>query len=384
MRPTQRFSYRKMPRSKKSDGIDPNLFVNKAQELQTPVEEPVRGSFADLALHQSLLQIVQERGFTNPTPIQTKAIPHIIAGKDVIGLANTGTGKTGAFLLPLLQQLQQNPGHETLILVPTRELGLQIHDELRAFSQKMPVRSALLIGGVNMHKQLQFLRRKPQFVIGTPGRIKDLIERKMLPLSAIRTVVLDEADRMVDMGFIKDITTILSYVPESRQSLFFSATMPNSVTTIVNRFMRDPVTVSVVQQQTAAHVDQDVVRVSADQNKVQVLTEMLQKAEFDRTIVFGRTKRGVEKLSKMLELRGIPTVSIHGDKPQNKRQLAIRQFKAGEARVLVATDVAARGIDIDNVSHVINFDQPATYEDYIHRIGRTGRGDKKGRAFTFV
>lgn len=235
-----------------------------------------------------------------------------------------------------------------------------------------------------MRAQILNLQRNPQFIIGTPGRLKDLIERGQIPMQKIHTVVLDEADRMVDMGFIKDITHILSKVPAERQSLFFSATLPKDVTPIIEKFMKNPVTISVIRQQTAANVDQDVVRVQPDQNKIDVLADMLQQGAFYKVIVFGRTKRGVEKLSRVLTTKGIKAVSIHGDKPQRKREQAIKMFKTDVAHVLVATDVAARGIDIPDVSHVINYDQPATYDDYVHRIGRTGRGDKKGIALTFI
>jgi superfamily II DNA/RNA helicase len=311
-------------------------------------------------------------------------MPHILASKDVIGLANTGTGKTGAFVLPLIQKMLARPQERVLILVPTRELGQQIRNEIFEFSHNMRLFSTLCIGGMNIDFQIQRLRRDPHFIIGTPGRLKDLIERGELKLDKVKNVVLDEADRMVDMGFIQDITHILSKLPTQRQSLFFSATMDKQIQPIVNRFLNDPITVSVVKQKTSENVDQDVIRVPLGKDKIDILHELLEKNEVQKALIFGKTKRGVDSLSWKLNKRGLKTAAIHGDKPQRKRDQALRLFKQDAIDFLVATDVAARGIDVPDISHVINFDQPSTYDDYVHRIGRTGRGDKKGIALTFV
>lgn len=368
-----------------SKGIDASLFVRKAaviQPTQIQVEQPIK--FADLPLMPPIQNAIARRNYEKPTPIQAKSIPYIVEGRDVIGIANTGTGKTGAFVLPIVQKMLRNPSERALILVPTRELGIQIKDEIFKFTYGLNIYSALCIGGASISQQIYSIKRNPHFLIATPGRLKDLVQRRAVDLSKMKTVVLDEADRMVDMGFIHDITYILSLLPQPRQSLFFSATLPDAVTTIIQRFLVNPVTVSVRVQHTAANIDQDIVRITDGSNKIDILEGLLKKEGFEKVIVFGRTKHGVEKLSRQLNFRGLKTVSIHGDKPQRQREQAITMFRRQVVNVLVATDVAARGIDIPDVTHVINFDQPATYEDYVHRIGRTGRGDRKGTALTFV
>jgi len=350
-----------------------------------PVEHVLQHQFADFQIDPRLKNNIKQKGYLTPTPIQDQAIPPGLQGKDVIGLANTGTGKTAAFLIPLLNKMLGNRLQKALILAPTRELALQIQEELRDFSKGFNFNSILCIGGSNIMFQIRMLRNPHNFIIGTPGRILDLIDRRLLHLEHFKNVVLDEADRMVDMGFINDIRTILGKLPKERQSFFFTATLDNKVEDLIRQFLINPVKISVKMRDTAANVDQDVIRVPQDSKaKLRILIEHLVKPGFDKVLVFGRTKHGVEKVAKALLEAGIKSDSIHGNKSQNYRQKALIRFKKGDVRVLVATDVAARGLDINGVSHVINFDIPATYDDYVHRIGRTGRMDRKGIALTFV
>ncbi len=364
--------------------IDVSRFIKKASIVEeTPAYIPEH-AFADFAVDERLKKNIAERGYVTPTPIQDRAIPHVLHGEDVIGIANTGTGKTAAFLLPLIHKVLSNPNEKIIIMVPTRELALQIHDELRSFVKGLSIFAVSCIGGSSIREQLKDLRLRYNFVIGTPGRLRDLIERKALDMSRFSTVVLDEADRMLDMGFIPDMKFIMGQMPKERHSLFFSATFSQEIERLVQSFLKNPVKISVKTGETAENVDQDIVRVSDKAKKIEVLHDLLSKAGFAKVLIFGQTKHGVEKLSHELEKRGFKTASIHGNKNQAQRKRALSLFKTDVVHILVATDVAARGLDIDNVSHVINFDIPATYEDYTHRIGRTGRAGKKGSAITFV
>jgi len=340
--------------------------------------------FEDFAVDLRLKKNIAAKGYIEPTPIQDRAIVHVLRGEDVVGIANTGTGKTAAFLIPLINKILQGKGERVLVMVPTRELAVQIHDELKGFAKGLGVYGAVCVGGVNINPQIGELRRKPQFVIGTPGRLKDLIERRALNLGEFKTAVLDEADRMLDMGFIPDMRRLLALLPEPRHTLFFSATLSREIEALIGEFMQTPVRISVKTQETAASIEQDIVRIKPGEDKVDVLGDLLVKPGFEKVLVFGRTKHGVERLSRKLVQRGIVADSIHGDKTQNKRQRALTLFKEGKVQVLCATDVAARGLDISGVSHVINYDLPATQEDYVHRIGRTGRAGKKGLALTFI
>jgi superfamily II DNA/RNA helicase len=268
-------------------------------------------------------------------------------------------------------------------VAPTRELAVQIDDECRLFIRGMGISSTVCIGGKSLHTQIGALRRRPQFVIGTPGRLCDLEQQRALDFSQFTKIVFDEVDHMFDMGFIKDVEYITSRLPEPRQSLYFSATLPDSLRRTMEPFLKNPEMVSVKTRESAANVDQDIVYVNG-RPKVELLHEMLVKIEFEKVLIFSRTKRGTEKLARTLHQKGLSVNAIHGNKTQNQRQRAIDEFKRNQIQVLVATDVASRGLDIDNVSHVINFDLPETYEDYIHRIGRTGRASKKGIALTFI
>jgi ATP-dependent RNA helicase RhlE len=378
--------YRSQPaRGRKGMGqyIDPAKFVKKASPVLKIEETKVVHNFTDFKLDKMLEGNIVHKGYTTPTPIQDKAIPHILLGRDVVGIANTGTGKTGAFVIPLIEKILKNRKEKVIILAPTRELAIQIDDELRTFAKGLRIYSAICVGGSSMFHQITDLRRNPSFVIGTPGRIKDHVERGYIKLPEYNTVVLDEADRMLDMGFIHDMRALMSKLPKDRHTLFFSATLSREIEALIGEFLRNPERISVKTQDTSENVDQDVIRVQGA-NKLDVLHDLLKKEDMQKVLIFGRTKHGVEKLSKILKASGHTAESIHGNKTNSHRQKALSAFKNNTAKILVATDVAARGLDIPNVSHVINFDIPATYDDYVHRIGRTGRGNSTGKALTFI
>jgi ATP-dependent RNA helicase RhlE len=365
--------------------IHPSKFINRTPITAETVQYEPKHAFNDFALADQVKRNLEKTGFTAPSAIQDQAIPLVLKGKDVIGLANTGTGKTAAFLLPILTHLASSPERgSVLIMAPTRELAQQINDEARRFSEGMRLFSTVVVGGTNIERQIRDLKRGPHIIIGTPGRLNDLLNRRALNLNSIRHFVLDEADRMLDMGFINDIRKIASLVPRERQTLCFSATITPSIQGLIHDFMTEPETVSVRTSETSDHVVQDIIEAGDKLHKQELLREMLGKEEFEKVLVFGETKFGVQRLADHLSKDGIPSEAIHGNKSQSQRQRALNAFKTNKVRVLIATDVAARGLDIPNVSHVINFDQPASYEDYVHRIGRTGRGGASGIALTFV
>ncbi len=365
--------------------IHPSKFINKAVAKNDEVTYESKHKFADFALSARLHENITKKGYEVPSAIQDQSIPSILEGKDLIGLANTGTGKTAAFLLPIIErETGTHTSPTVLIIAPTRELAQQIDEQFREFAQGLNLYSALIVGGISVDRQMRDLKRRPQFIIGTPGRLKDLINRRLIPLDRMTTLVLDEADRMLDMGFLPDIRAIVNGMPIERQTLFFSATITPEIQVLVNTFLKDPVTVSVRTAETSEHVEQTVIEARDKTHKLELLTEMLKGSDYDKVLVFGETKFGVQRLSDHLDNSGIPSVAIHGNKNQSQRQRALKQFKDERVRVLVATDVAARGLDIPNVSHVINFDTPQNYEDYIHRIGRTGRAGASGKAHTFI
>ncbi len=357
-------------------------FINKASLIETEIAYVPDYKFSDFIIDQKLKENIISKGYCTPTLIQDKTIPQILLGKDVVGIANTGTGKTGAFLIPLIQKVILNKSEKILIIVPTRELAVQINQELRSFVISLGIFSTCCVGGAPINGQISELRRNNNFIIGTPGRLKDLVNKRFIDLNKFNTIVLDEADRMLDMGFIADMKFIIAKMPARRHTLFFSATMSKEIEILIRTFLHEPIIISVKTGDTSKNVDQDIVRVTGD--KLNTLENLLKQTEFYKVLIFGRTKHGVEKLSKKLIERGYKAESIHGNKPHSKRQRALSAFKDNSVVILVATDVAARGLDIPNVSHVINYDVPATYEDYVHRIGRTGRGDKKGKALTFI
>jgi len=366
--------------------INPERFINKALVQADQADFVPQHQFKDFPLEERLQLNIKARGYTDPTPIQDAAIQPILEGKDLIGLANTGSGKTAAFLLPILHHLRQFPYQEAavLVLVPTRELAAQIDEEFKVFAWGLKLYSALCVGGASINRQIAALNRRPQVIIGTPGRLTDLFDRRVLRLDGIRILVLDEVDRMLDMGFIREIRFLIAQLPRERQSLCFSATMPIEIEQLMREMMVNPVTVSVKTGLTSEFIEQDVIQASSKEQKIEILNGLLHQPDFEKVLVFGRTKWGVQELADSLSALGHSTESIHGNKSQPQRQRALRSFKENRVKVLIATDVAARGLDIPDVSHVINFDQPNTYNDYIHRIGRTARAGKQGKALTFV
>ena len=372
--------------------IDPSRFINKAVITEKIEHFVPDHAFSDFHIVEKLKKNIAAKGYINPTPIQDKSIPHILRGADLVGIANTGTGKTAAFLIPLINKILVSRGekapHPTndrvLVVVPTRELAQQIEAELVGFAAHLDMHAVVCVGGASMSQQLRNLTRPHSFIIGTPGRLKDLIDRGSIKLDRYATVVLDEADRMLDMGFINDIKYMVAKMPPVRHTLFFSATMSPEIKVLIKDFLKEPVMISVKTAETSSQVDQDIIRVPYGKNKIEILRDLLIKPEFNKVLIFGRTKHGVERLAKELKLLGFKAESLHGDKTQGQREKALKMFKENHSNILVATDVAARGLDIVDVSHVINFEVPSTYDDYVHRIGRTGRGGKKGKALTFI
>lgn len=363
--------------------FDPSDFMKKVEEQTITQAYIPKHTFSDFAIEDQLKINIEKKGYLTPTPIQDQAIPHLLEGRDLIGTANTGTGKTAAFLIPLINNVLKKKSDRVLIIAPTRELAIQIQSEFKSFTAKTRLLSVLCIGGVNIHVQMRAMKSHPTFVIGTPGRLIDLEKNNIIHFNQFTSIVLDEVDRMLDMGFMKDIKYIIDRLPKKRHSIFFSATVPNALKNIMSSFLRDPISISVKTRQSAENVNQEVIKVG-EQNKVELLHDLLIKPEFKKVLIFLRTKRAVDKLAKELTRRGFDVVFMHGNRSQTQRSKALKLFKAGTVTILLATDVVARGIDIDDISHVINFDLPQTYEDYIHRIGRTGRASKIGHAISLV
>lgn len=363
--------------------IHPSRFIKQAKPTTQEVYQPTH-LFTDFAIHDKIKENAAKKGLVAPTPIQDQSIPHGLNGSDVIGIANTGTGKTIAFAIPVLHALIADSTKYALIVAPTRELAQQIEDEARAIGRGTGLTGALLIGGTPMGPQLRDLRTNPRIVIGTPGRIKDHIERGTLAISQFNIVVLDEVDRMLDMGFINDMTIILEQLASPRQSFFYSATMDTKVRSLIDGFTNNPVTISVKTSETSDNVHQDVLGYQTSQDKIVQLHDLLVKEDSSKFLVFDETQRSVERLATELTGRGFRADAIHGGKSQGQRQRALNKFKRNEISILVATDVAARGIDVADITHVINYSEPQAYEDYVHRIGRAGRAGRTGYAYTFV
>ncbi|MEA4910856.1 ATP-dependent RNA helicase DeaD [bioreactor metagenome] len=353
-------------------------FARKVEDIYMP-----ENTFQSFKIDERLKSNILENGYISPTIIQDKSIPSILEGKDFVGIANTGTGKTAAFLIPLIDKVLKNKKEMVIILAPTRELAVQINDEFKIFSKGLKLWSILAVGGMPIYNQIKDFRYDHNFIIGTPGRIKDLIDRKVMNIKEFKTIVLDESDRMLDMGFVDDMKYLMKEMSQPRHVVFFSATVSPAVNKIIKEFLVDPVSVTVKTRDTAESIDQDVIYAMAKQ-KTNVLHELLENPEFEKVLIFVKTKLGVDRLMKNLKELNHSVIAIHGDKRPRERNFAIKSFKENHVSILIATDVAARGLDIPNVSHVINYDLPATYEDYIHRIGRTGRAGKTGKALTFV
>jgi ATP-dependent RNA helicase RhlE len=347
-------------------------------------------TFASLGLSEPLLRALTAENYTQPTPIQAQAIPAILEGRDVLGLAQTGTGKTAAFGLPLLQRLSQDThiagahAARALILAPTRELAIQISDSLKTYGRHLHLRSTVILGGVNQNRQVAAMRDGVDIIVATPGRLLDLVRQKVVRLDKTTTLILDEADRMFDMGFIKDVRKLVSCLPKQRHSMLFSATMPQEVAHLCNEILHQPVRIEVARKQiTADSIDQRLYHVATNDKRGLLHKLLKDDAGMSRVIVFTRTKHGANKVADQLQKQRITADAIHGNKSQNARQRALESFRGGECRVLVATDIAARGIDIDDVTHVVNFDLPNEPESYVHRIGRTARAGSAGIAIAF-
>lgn len=371
------------PAKKLGEHIDVSRFINRATTVIEEVYTPVH-TFNDFNVDPKLKERIAARGFTIPSPIQDQAVPNALDGRDIIGLANTGTGKTAAFLIPTINKIIHDKKHKAIIITPTRELALQIQKECIELTRGLGIFNVTCVGGAPIRFQMENLARTHHIVIGTPGRLKDLLDRKKLNMSNISTVVLDEADRMLDMGFIDDVRYFLKHIEGERQMLLFSATMAPAIEKLVHEFLNNPVKISVKSRDTSKNVDQDIVRVADKTKKLDILAGLLQDSAFSKVLIFTETKRSVDKLHDELRARNYKCESIHGDKRHRERQSALRGFSDGKIQILIATDVAARGLDISGVTHVINYEIPQTYDTYVHRIGRTGRGSNKGSALTFV
>lgn len=349
--------------------------------------------FDELGLAPELLRAISDKGYTTPTPIQAQAIPIVLSGKDLMGGAQTGTGKTAAFTLPLLQRIlpfaspSPSPARHpvrVLMLAPTRELAIQVFESVKDYSKHIPIRSLCAYGGVDIKPQIEEIRRGIEVLVATPGRLLDLVEQKCLNFAQVQALVLDEADRMLDMGFIPDVTRIINLLPEQRQSLLFSATFSDEIKKLADKMLRAPMLIEVARRNTVSETITHRVHPVAAEAKRALLVKLLKSADFNQVLVFTRTKIETNRLARELERAGIAADSIHGDKSQQDRLKALEAFKDGTTLVLVATDVAARGLDIDELPHVINFEIPHTPEDYVHRIGRTGRAGKLGTAISLV
>ncbi len=347
-------------------------------------------SFTELNLIKPLLLALEKKGYQEPTPIQAQAIPPVLAGEDLMGCAQTGTGKTASFVIPILQRLTEQgpsklrPKIKVLILTPTRELAIQIQESIENYGAFLHLKSAVIYGGVNQFSQVNQLRAGVDILTATPGRLLDLIGQRIISLKDIEVFVLDEADRMLDMGFIHDVRRVIALLPTERQSLFFSATMPDDIVRLANQILKDPVSISVTPPATTAETITQSLYYVDRSNKYHLLVDVLQQQIDDSVLVFSRTKHGADKLVKILHKRNITAAAIHGDKSQNARQKALAQFKAREIKVLIATDIAARGIDISALKYVINYDIPNIPESYVHRIGRSGRAGASGVAISFA
>jgi ATP-dependent RNA helicase RhlE len=340
--------------------------------------------FKNFNLGEPILRALSQKGYVNPTPVQQEAIPQILTGKDVVACAQTGTGKTAAFCLPILEKLSQSKSNHirALILVPTRELAIQVSANLKQYGANLSLRSCVVYGGVSQRTQEQELRQGVDIVVATPGRLLDLINQRTLNLGRLEILVLDEADRMLDMGFIHDVKRIIKMIPSTRQNIFFSATMPAEIRSLIASFMRSPVTVNISKKQEEIKIEQSVYFVDRDKKR-SLLKHLIEEKNIQNAIVFARTKYGADKLARHLSKSGITADSIHGDKSQNARIRSLSNFKKNSIRVLVATDLAARGIDIADLPYVFNFELPESAETYTHRIGRTGRAGAQGNAVSF-
>jgi len=365
--------------------IDPQHYINHNVVPNRQIAYEPSHSFDQLGLQSALVDNLAAAGITEPTAIQDQAIKPILEGRDVVGLANTGTGKTAAFILPIIERISRSVQYNhTLIIAPTRELATQVNDEFRVLARGSGLRSAVCVGGLSDRHQIRDLKRGVHIIIGTPGRLKDLAQRRELDLSKLQALILDEADQMLDMGFLPDMQHLIGLAPKNRQLLCFSATTNPKSTRLFEDMLTNPVTVSVLAKKTSKHIHQDVIKGGDNAQKLDRLVDLLGEDQYGKVLVFGETKHGVRKLATKLTERGFNSASIHGNKSQKQRQRALDQFKSNHTPVLVATDVAARGLDVPNVDLVVNYDEPNDHDTYIHRIGRTGRAGESGHARTFI
>ncbi|WP_258105088.1 DEAD/DEAH box helicase [Marinoscillum sp. MHG1-6] len=365
--------------------LNPELLVRKATAHKEEARTPA-WNYEATELHPLLKRNLSKRGYTHPTPIQEQCLQPATQGRDILGIAGTGTGKTAAFLIPIVQQLLENPKTtRALIIIPTRELALQVTEEFDMVAAQLNFRASCFIGGRSISSDLARLKQPNHVVIATPGRLLDLNNQRALSLGQFNTLVLDEFDRMLDMGFLQDVKKILKGLTSRKQTMFFSATMDKKQRALINDILTNPVEIMIEQRIAASdRVDQELIKVQPGRNKFDMLLQLIQNNDFSRVMIFAETKRVVNQVSKKLGQSGVRSDVIHGNKSQSYRQNALKMFSSGKVQVLVATDVAARGLDVSDVSHVINYQMPQTMDSYIHRIGRTGRAGKHGRAFTFV
>lgn len=373
-------------RKKKAvSNLDPNLLIKKAISIE---EKPfvALSPYDEMPINKRLKANLAKKGFKNPTQIQQETLEPLIAGRDLVGIANTGTGKTGAFLIPIIERLLNEPKDFTsLVVVPTRELAMQVQEEFKSLTYGLDLFSSSFIGGTNIGQDLKRLQRRNHLIIGTPGRLMDLTNRGALRLQDISVLILDEFDRMLDMGFVNDIKKIVKAMTRREQTMLFSATIDKTQKSLIAELLHNPLEVKVSSGATTSdQIDQDIIRVPQGGDKFSMLLDLITDDEFEKVLIFAETKRSVDKVSKMLNRSGVRSDLIHGNKSQNYRTKALDKFKRGKVQVLVATDVAARGIDVTDVTHVINYQLPMTFDSYVHRIGRTGRAGKRGKAFTFV
>lgn len=366
--------------------IDPHMMVKKATNQKQEVFKP-KLTFDQTSLNVNLKANLHTKGFRYPTQIQEQTLEFLLAGRDLLGVANTGTGKTGAFLIPIIEKLLDNnqPSFQSLVVVPTRELALQVEEEFKSLTRGLGLYAASFIGGTSVGRDLSQLRRKNHIIIGTPGRLMDLTDRGALRLQDISVLILDEFDRMLDMGFVADIKKMVKAMHSRKQTMLFSATIDKTQQGLINELLNNPIEVKVSSGiSTSDQIEQDVIRVPLGGDKFQMLLDLMSDKEFEKVLIFAETKRMVDKVNKKLHQSGVKTDLIHGNKSQNYRNKALDKFKRGNVQVLVATDVAARGIDVSDVTHVINYQVPLNFDSYVHRIGRTGRAGKTGKALTFI
>ncbi|MAX80142.1 MAG: RNA helicase [Crocinitomicaceae bacterium] len=365
--------------------LDPNLLIKSASQ-QTVKAFESEYTYSEMNLDSRLKENLACKGYTQPTEIQEASLEALISGKNLVGVASTGTGKTGAFLIPIIQRLlTENTSFTTMVVVPTRELAQQVENEFRSLTKGLNLYVSCFIGGTNVQQDVMKLKRKSHLIVGTPGRLMDMVGKKALKLETVSVLILDEFDRMLDMGFVNDIKKMVALMKNRKQTMLFSATIEKSQKEIIRQMVHNPVEINISTGLTAnSSVEQNIIKVSEGENKFDLLMRLMDEEAYHKVIIFAETKRLVDKLSKKLSKAGVANGLIHGNKSQNYRTNAIDQFKKGKMHVLVATDVAARGIDVDNVSHVINYQLPMTMDSYVHRIGRTGRAGKTGKAYTFV